>query len=63
MKNNSIVKIKLLELLCTMEVPEGRKNLIEENLLWLKRNLGIKNNQHKDFHEAMFMVKFLLDER
>lgn len=52
--------MKLSSLLVNMEVPELRKTINEENIRWLRRNLGIKNSEHKDFDEAMYLLKKIL---
>lgn len=55
-------KNELKDILNEMIVPDGRKNMDEHTLLWLSRNLGIKNNQNSKFHRAMSLIKLLLFE-
>lgn len=46
---------RLLDILETMDVAEARKG----NVRWLMKNLGNKNSNHSDFHEAMELLKKL----
>lgn len=43
---------RLQEILRTMDVPEKRM----VDLLWLSRNLGIRNSEHECFQEAKKLV-------
>jgi hypothetical protein len=53
---------KLVELLTNMDVPSMRREFGHWNLLWLQRNLFIRNGRHRDFAEADRLVKKLLHE-
>ena len=46
-----------------MEVPSQRKNLSKHNLLWLSRNLSIRNSQHTNFGEAATIIRRLLKNK
>lgn len=39
---------RLKEIIETMDIPEQRK----EDVLWLSRNMFIRNSNHEDFEEA-----------
>lgn len=52
-------EIELKDILNQMDVPEARKDLTYHNLQWLKRNIGIKNNQNKRFYRAMAIIHLL----
>ena len=51
-ENLSILNIMLKE----MDIPENRRELTFYNLLWLQRNLGIRNFNHEDFTMAMILI-------
>lgn len=44
---------RLVEILKTMEIPEGRKG----DYFWLRRNLMFNNSTHPDFEEAIRILK------
>jgi len=48
--------LRLQEILGTMDVPQGRLY----DLRWLKRNLFVKNDLHKDLVEAESIIHFIL---
>lgn len=50
----------LLRVLDSMNVPEKRKIFNLHNLLWLNRNLGIRNQDHPQFPSAMKIIQKLL---
>lgn len=54
------IERELSEILFIMTIPSGRKELNDDNLKWMLRNLGIKNNVHPKFERAMICVRFLL---
>lgn len=45
--------VELDSLLRTFQIPEMRRNLTEDNLRWLNRNLPIQNGNHPKLQEAM----------
>ena len=47
---------ELRAILKTMDVPKDRK----DDLIWLLRNLRIKNSNHPRFHLAMIVIRELL---
>lgn len=47
---------RLQEILDTMDVPVKRKN----DVRWLIRNLRVRNGNHKDFNEAIFILEGLV---
>ncbi len=50
----------LNELLKSMDIPEFRRDITKkENVLWLLRNLGIRNSNHENYSEAMSLLKKL----
>ena len=56
---------ELLSILKKMDVPQGRDWLDSRertrNMLWLMRNMGIRNSQHPDFHRAMAIIRELIN--
>ena len=48
-------KEELDKILDTMDVPPLRR----DDLMWLGRNLGVRNVQHKDFERAWELIKIL----
>jgi len=42
-----------------MEVPEKRKEINDHNVLWLIRNLGVRNSDHPEFKNTMKQLKEL----
>ena len=52
---------ELSSLLETMDIPILRRDISKpENLLWLSRNLVIRNGTHPDFNRANTLIKILL---
>ena len=50
----AIPKANITRLLTPMEIPAKRRDLDKpENILWLIRNLGIKNSSHEDYRHTM----------
>lgn len=47
---------ELQAILRTMDIPKNKKN----DLIWLLRNLRIKNSNHPKFHIAMAIIRELL---
>ena len=49
---------KLSELISTMKLPVQRKeHFSKHNLMWLVRNIGIKNTSHKNYKSAVDEIK------
>ena len=49
---------KLSELISTMRLPVQRKeHFSKHNLMWLVRNIGIKNTDHKNYKMAVDEIK------
>lgn len=48
----SINRVKILQLVKDMDVPEQRKTDIH----WLKRNLGIRNSNHPNFNQVIALI-------
>lgn len=53
------LRIELKDIIRNMDIPESRYNLTNHNLLWLKRNLGIRNMNHSSFYRAMYLINLL----
>lgn len=47
------IESELSELISTMNIPETRRTLTDENIRWMLRNLGIQNGAHMNFDKAM----------
>lgn len=55
---------KLSELISTMKLPVQRKeHFSKHNLMWLVRNIGVKNSDHKNFKIAVSEIKRRLEEK
>ncbi len=50
---------ELQKIIETMDIPQMRRNLIPQNIMWLNRNLRINNSQHPDIEKAMTLIKKL----
>jgi len=50
-------KKRLKEILETMDVPEQRLGLTDENFRWMARNLGARNSSHRNYKEAIACLK------
>ena len=49
---------KLSELISTMKLPVQRKERFSKhNLMWLVRNIGVKNSTHKNYETAVSEIK------
>jgi hypothetical protein len=48
---------ELREILDTMQVPEIRKGLTENDVRYLLRNLGFNNREHPKFARAIELLK------
>ena len=49
---------KLAELIATMDLPEGNRDLTSfRNVMWLTRNMVIRNGDHPNFDEASVVLK------
>jgi len=49
---------RLTDILETMEIPENNKDISRlRNVRWLLRNLAANNKDHKDFAEALEILK------
>lgn len=55
-----LIEAQLEESLDTMDVPVKRKELTEANLLWLQRNLFIRNGNHPELPTAKHFIAILL---
>lgn len=56
-------KTELSDILNDMDVPHERKNLTTHNLRWLKRNIGIRNSEHKSYYRSHAIIELLfIDE-
>ena len=55
-----MTKLKLL--LDDMDLPVGKLNLTKENILWLLRNVTIRNKNHPKIDEAVQLLKSKLGE-
>lgn len=51
---------ELKDILNEMDVPEYRKELTQHNIMWLKNNLGVKNNLHDKYFRAIYIIRFLI---
>ena len=55
---------RLSDLLAVLDVPARRRDVeYVDNLVWLDRNLQVHNSDREQFHEALWLVRVLLDER
>jgi hypothetical protein len=54
---------QLIDILNTMDVPVLRKELTLWNLLWLKRNLIVRNSNHEEFSIAIHFINHLITEK
>jgi hypothetical protein len=52
-------KKRLMEILDDMDIPEFRKSNVNggPDLLWLSRNMFIRNSEHKNFLEAIELIR------
>lgn len=49
---------RLTDILETMQIPENNKDISRlRNVRWLLRNLAVNNSEHKDFAEALEILK------
>jgi len=49
---------RLTDILETMQIPENNKDISRlRNVRWLLRNLAVNNSEHKDFVEALEILK------
>ena len=56
--------VNLAKLLRKMDIPTHRKSgFNKNNLLWLSRNLSVKNFDRPKFDEAMAEIRRRLDEK
>ena len=54
---------KLTELISRMHLPSQRKtHMSKHNLLWLARNMGVKNSKHKNYDAAVNEIKRRLND-
>lgn len=53
---------QLAAILWDMDIPDSRRELKPEDLLWLSRNLGINNSEHKKFRSAMRLISLCIKE-
>jgi|LakMenE18May11ns_1017448.scaffolds.fasta_scaffold9342630_1 hypothetical protein len=57
------IKIKLKDILDTMDIPEMRKDLNNKsNVSWLIRNIGIRNQEHIELNFAVRLLCDLVNE-
>lgn len=62
-EKNAIGRLyELVNSIKEMDLPEDRKYINRENLMWLQRNLGIKNSEHDHFNRAMVLIKEFLGD-
>ena len=55
---------RLSELISTMKLPIQRKeHFSKHNLMWLIRNIGVKNSDHKNFSTAVGEIKRRLEDK
>jgi len=55
---------RLSELISTMKLPIQRKeHFIKHNLMWLVRNIGVKNSSHKNYDLAVDEIKKRIQEK
>jgi hypothetical protein len=50
------IQYQLNEILDTMDIPEGRRN----DYRWLNRNIGIKNQNHRNYERAMQLLDYIV---
>lgn len=55
--------IRLEYLLKGFDVPFYRKTLNKNNLIWLDKNLGKRNNENPKFEEVSDLIKNCLKEK
>lgn len=55
------IETELVECVSTMDIPSSRKTITENNVLWMLRNLGIKNSNHPKFEIAMTCAKYIMN--
>ena len=67
MKTMSIYSSKeamLNDILSTMDIPKCRRNIDNiSNLMWMTRNLAIRNRDNEDFEKAMTIIKEIIREK
>jgi len=55
---------RLSELISTMKLPIQRKeHFSKHNLMWLVRNIGVKNSSHKNYDLAVDEIKKRIQEK
>jgi|TARA_B100001094_G_scaffold164115_1_gene158879 hypothetical protein len=55
---------RLSELISTMKLPIQRKeHFSKHNLMWLVRNIGVKNSSHKNYDLAVIEIKKRIQEK
>ena len=55
---------KLSELISTMKLPvQGKEHFSKHNLMWLVRNIGVKNSDHKNYKTAVDEIKRRLKDK
>jgi hypothetical protein len=54
-----VLQRELLKLLDAMNVPESRKDLDEQNINWLGRNLALQNSNHPGIDTARELLEKL----
>ena len=56
---------RLRSLIRTMRLPRFRKDNLDNKhgLLWLARNMGMKNSKHPKYPEAVEQLKIILREK
>ena len=52
--------IQLKNAISTMDIPEMRRELTTGNILWLHRNMKIKNGKHPQINEASKLIKDIM---
>jgi len=52
---------QLSECIETMDIPTNRRDTkLFGNVLWLSRNIRIRNNQHPEYENAIALIKQIL---
>jgi hypothetical protein len=53
---------QLKEILGSMDVPQAKLNLSDGDMRWLGRNIGVRNQEHPRFREAVRLLYDLLPD-
>lgn len=55
-------EIELRDILNTFVISDERKKIDKHNLMWMKKNIGILNNEKPSFHRSIALIYLLLIE-